>query len=445
MLEANALKKKIINSWCMYDWANSVYNLVISSAIFPIYFTAITTQKDPVTKQIIDDHVNFLGITIKNTVLSNYTLALSFLLVCFLSPFLSGIADSRKNKKSFLRFFCYLGALSCAGLYFFTDKVDTLWIGVVCIFFASIGFWNSLVFYNSFLPEIASNEEMDKVSAKGFSLGYLGSSLLLIICLVFIQVIAPAMGITDGGLPPRICFILVAIWWVGFAQILFINVPEQKATGGVKGGIWKGFQELRKVWIEIKKDKSIKIFLSSFFFYSMGVQTIMLVAAYFGSKLLQLPSGKLIPTILTIQFVGIAGSMLFSYISKIWGNKSSIIISILIWIFVCIGAWFVAEYKSEIGFYTLAFLVGLVMGGIQSMSRATYSKLVPSSTTDTASFFSFYDITEKFAMVWGLSIFAFVEEHSDGMQNSVLALVVFFIIGFVLLLPLKDKRLNAYA
>lgn len=429
---------KVINAWCMYDWANSVYNLVISSAIFPIYYTAVTSTKNA-TGEVISDEVTFLGTSFKNTVLTNYTLACSFLLVCFLSPLLSGMADSRGNKKSFLRFFCYLGATACAGLFFLTKDPSTLPLGIICLFLASIGFWSSLVFYNSFLPEIADNEQMDRVSAKGFAMGYLGSSLLLIISLIFIQGLSGPLGITTG-MATRICFVMVAIWWISFAQILFSRVPEKKKIR-VDQSIWYGFHELRKVFRQVLVNKSIKIFLTSFFFYSAGVQTVMLVAGYFGSKLLGLPAAKLIPVILVIQFVGIAGSFLFSFISKKLGNKKSIAIALIIWIIVCLGAYGIAIYKSEMAFYGLAFLVGTVMGGIQSMSRSTYSKLIPEHTKDTASFFSFYDITEKFSMVIGLFLFGFVEQHSSGMQNSVLALVVFFVIGFLVLMPLRDKRL----
>ncbi len=440
------LSKKIVNSWCMYDWANSVYNLVICSAIYPIYYESITSIKDA-DKHIIKDTVTFLGMEFKNTVLSMYALSFSFLIVCILSPILSSIADTRGNKKSFLKFFCYMGAAACAGLYFLepgtnNEQPALLGWGVFCMIMASVGFWGSLVFYNSFLPDIASHDDMDKISARGFSLGYLGSSTLLILCLVFITI----MGKYDypALLAPRICFLAVAVWWVSFAQILFYNVPEQKIGTKVKASIFKGFHKLRDIYKIAMGSKSMKTFLTSFFFFNMGVQTVMQVAVYFGAKLLGLPKDKLIITILTIQFVGVAGSFLFSYLSKMLGNKLSLSIAILIWSAVCICAWFVAEYKSENGFYVVAFFVGLVMGGIQSLSRATYSKLIPEGAHDTASFFSFYDITEKLAMVIGLFTFAFIEQHSDGMQNSLFAVMIFFILGFLLLIPLKDNRLKAY-
>ncbi|MSQ79931.1 MAG: MFS transporter [Flavobacteriaceae bacterium] len=447
-----ANKKRIINAWCMYDWANSVYNLVIASAIFPIYYTAMTTTKDTFGT-VISDRVDFLGMSLKNTVLSSYTLAFSLLLVCIISPFFSGIADLRGNRKKFLRIFCYLGAASCASLFFFTDKETTLWVGILFMMLASLGFYGSLVFYNSFLPQIAEADEMDKISAKGFSLGYLGSSLLLIVCLILIKSVTKEME----GDATRICFLLVGLWWASFAQLLFRRVPEKKKAK-TEGSIFKGFHELQKVYKQVVKDNSIKNFLSAFLFYSMGVQTVVLVASYFGSKVLSLGPGKLIPTILIIQFVGVAGSFFFSWVSKKRGNKFSLMVTLLIWIAVCMSAWYIAQYHNthpdlpnmpvdrlpEYGFYGLAFFVGLVMGGVQSLSRSTYSKLIPEHTNDTASFFSFYDITEKVAMVFGLFIFGFIEEHSSGMENSVLALIVFFVIGFLVLLSLKDKRLEAY-
>ncbi len=432
--------KRVLTAWAMYDWANSVYPLVISSAIFPVYYIAVTTKKNSLG--IINDNVELFGMSFKNTVIVNYTLALSFLIICITSPLLSGIADSRGNKKKFMRFFCYMGAIGCASLFFLTKDPHTLPYGILAVFVASLGFWSSLVFYNSFLPELATNEQMDKASAKGFSYGYFGCSLMLIMCLVFIKFIAPVMGF-DTGFATRLCFIGVALWWIGFAQIFFFRIKEDvKVNTGES--ILKGFLALKKVWVEIKYHKSIKVFLASFWFYSMGVQTVMLIAAYFGAKLLNIPAEKLLPIILIIQFVGIAGSLFFSWVSKKLGNKISLSITLAIWILVCIGAWFDAEYKSVTGFSFLAFFVGGVMGGVQSLSRSTYSKLIPDTTNDTASFFSFFDITEKFSMVIGLFIFAYIEQHSPekGMQNSVLALVVFFAIGLLLLTRLKDDRLN---
>lgn len=428
-------RKKIIQAWCMYDWANSVYNLVIVSAIFPMYYEAITTIKDG--NKVISDQVTLLGMQFTNTALADYAMSFSFLIVAILSPILSGIADYSGRRKLFLRIFCFLGATACAGLYFF-DR-SHLGYGIICMMLASIGFWGSLVFYNSFLPDIVSREQMDKVSARGFAYGYLGSSVLLMLSFVFISS-ADSIGLTTGE-ATRLVFVGVGIWWVSFAQFLFFRVPEKKAKTSIHGLMGKGYQELRRVWEKLKQMPSARRFLSAFFFFNMGVQTVMIVAAYFGSKLLGLPSSILLPIILVIQFVGIGGSFLFATISGRKGNVFGLRLAIIIWLLVCAGAYTVAEFKSEFGFYGLAFMVGLVMGGIQSLSRATYGKLISDHQDDHASFFSFYDVTEKISLVFGLFAFGYIEELSGSMQNSVLALMIFFALGLLLLYGFKDARL----
>lgn len=428
---------KTINAWAMYDWANSVYSLVICSAIFPIYYTAVTTIKEG--DKIISDKVMFLGREFVNTALSSYAMAFSFLMVCILSPLLSSIADYKGNKKSFLQFFCLMGSVSCACFYFF--QRENLELGIFLTVTASVGFWGSLVYYNAYLPEICDAEHTDRVSAKGFSLGYIGSSILMILCLVLIMM-HDTFGLEEG-LATRLSFVMVGIWWFGFAQYTFANLPKGQANTTEKHNWWKGFGELKTVFKIAKKDHSLKTYLLAFFFYSTGVQTIMLVAVYFGDKLLKLAASELIITVLIIQFVAIAGSYLFAFLSKKYGNRKALSAAVFTWIVICIAAWFIAEYKSKEGFYVLAFFVGMIMGGIQSLSRATYSKLIP-ETEDHASFFSFYDITEKLAIIVGMTFFGFVEELTGSMQNSTFVLTTFFVIGLVILSFLKDERLKPY-
>lgn len=435
-MSANQTKPpKVVRAWCMYDWANSVYNLVINSAIFPIYYSAITTTK--VNGKVVSDQVSFMGITFTNTALADYAMAFSFLVVALISPILSGIADFAGRRKMFLRSFCYIGAAACAGFYFFTS--ENLGYGIFCMIMACIGFWGSLVFYNSFLPDIAAREDMDKISARGFAYGYFGASLLLIGCILFIQN-AELFNLSTSE-ATRLTFLAVAVWWVVFAQILFFQVPETSRKVNFKGILGKGYAELHRVSRILSGMPPARRFLSAYFFYNMGVQTVMMVAAYFGSKLLQLPAGKLLPVILIIQFVGIGGSFLFARISSIKGNLFGLRLAIFIWIIICAGAYLIAETRSEIGFYFLAFLVGLVMGGIQSLSRATYGKLISEHAEDHASFFSFYDVTEKLSLVLGLLSFGLIEEFTGSMQNSVLALIVFFVVGMLFLIRMSDKRL----
>lgn len=418
----------------MYDWSNSVYNLVITSTIFPIYYTSMTTKT--VNGQFIDS-VTFLGITFKSAALYNYALAFAYLIIAFLSPVLSSIADYKNDKKMFMKLFTYIGGIACSLLFFFTQ--DTIGLGLLFFILGAIGYCGGLVFYNAFLPEIAAPEDRDKVSAKGFAYGYIGSVLLQLICFYF--VLAKPFGI-DAAMGSRISFLLVGLWWIGFAQIPFKVLKERnipKANRGVNI-LSKGFIELKSVFEQVKRMHVLRSYLTAFFFYGMGVQTVMLAAALFGSQELRLSEDKLIISILLIQLVAIAGAFSMARLSKAIGNLKTLLIVVAIWIGICIAAYYtVNEYQ----FYALAFTVGLVMGGIQSLSRSTYSKIMP-ETVDTASFFSFYDATEKIAIVIGMFTFGFIQEISGSMRNSILILMVFFSIGLIYLFRtlLIQKRLS---
>lgn len=417
--------KKVINGWAMYDWANSVYNLVITTTFFPAYYAAITGLKN------FPDGIYFLGRHFVNTELKDYVLAFGFLIVAVMSPILSSMADYKGNKKNFMRFFCYMGAASCCMMFFFDKNHVTL--GLMCFMFAGIGFYGSQVFYNSYLPEIAAEADQDRVSAKGYTFGYIGSVLMQMIGFALV-ILMP-----DNPLPLKITFLLVGVWWVSFAQITFNRLPissitERKAKHHV---MVNGFKELKIVWNQLKHMPVLKRYLTAFFFYSMGVQTVMLVAIDFGIKELKLADQKLIITAVIIQLVAIVGAIGMSKLSARFGNINVLIFTVLLWIGVCITGYFIS---TEIHFYIIASLVGLVMGGIQSLSRSTYSKFMP-ETKDTASFFSFYDVTEKLAIVIGLFTFGFIEGISS-IRQSILSLVVFFVLGFVWLLLTASKLKN---
>lgn len=416
--------RKVINGWAMYDWANSAYSLIITSAIFPAYYTAIAPEK-----------VAFFGRTFDRAALASYAISFSFLLIAFLSPILSSIADYKGNKKSFMRFFCYLGSAACVSMVFFTK--ENIGFGIICSIIASIGYCGSIVFYNAYLPEIAAEEDQDKISAKGFAMGYIGSVLLMIICLAAIMM-NDKMNLGWGSYPARLSFLAVGLWWAGFAQITFrrlpaSRVPEQHPEHNI---FFNGFYELKKVWNQLVHYPVLKRFLRSFFFYNMGVQTVMYLATYFASDELKMKDQELIITVLIIQLVAIAGAMIFSRISQRTNNIFTLGIIITIWIGICVFAYLT---RTVMQFYILAFIVGLVMGGIQSMSRSTYSKLLP-ETKDTASYFSFYDVCDKIGTVVGTLSFGFVGEKLGGMRNSVLALMIFFVTGLLLLMFVKMKN-----
>ena len=420
--------KKVVNGWAMYDWANSVYNLVITTTFFPAYYAAVTSVTN------FPRGIALFGRTYVNTELKNYVLAFGFLIIACLSPLLSSIADYKGNKKNFMRFFCYLGALSCSLMFFF-DR-DHVNLGLLCFMFAGIGYYGSLVFYNSYLPEISSEKDMDRISAKGFTMGYIGSVLM--------QMIGFGLVILMPGdsLPLKLTFLLVGIWWVVFAEISFKVLPILPAAERVKrtNVLTNGFYELEKVALHVRRLPVLKRFLLAFFLYSMGVQIVMLVSIDFGIKVLKLADEKLIITAVIIQLVAIGGAFLMSKLSSRFGNIQVLIFTVLLWVGVCIAGYFI---QTEMDFYILASLVGLVMGGIQSLSRSTYSKLMP-ETNDTASFFSFFDVTEKLAIVIGLFSFGLIEGITGSMRNSILALIVFFILGLLALLITAAKQKSTY-
>lgn len=427
--------KKLINAWAFYDWANSVYPLVISTAVFPIYYSSMASSFANIEGKIV-----FLGALWNPTTLYDYTLAFSFLIVAFISPILSGIADYTGDKLKFLKRFCLLGSISVISLFFFKGE-STLWIALLCTVFASIGFWGSIVFYNAYLPEVAYPEQQDAVSAKGFIYGYVGSVLLLIFSLVLVQ--KPEwFGITDPTFAPRITFALVGVWWFGFAQITYKRLPKNELNQkSDKEYIWNGFLELKSVFKSLNSQNHLKYFLMAFFFLSVGVQTIILMAGIFGSEELGLPTFNLILTILIVQIVAIFGAYLFSKLSDRIGNISTLKITLCIWGLVCFIAFVLDKDQPNVDnyFYAMGIVLGFVLGATQSLTRSTYSKLLP-ETQDHATYFSFYDVTEKIAIVLGMIVFGLLIAITGSMQYSVLALAGFFFMAFLCLFKLKRTK-----
>ena len=475
---------KIMKAWALYDWANSVYSLVITSTIFPIYYTTLTTASKKevlipgtniMREEVVPHMINMFGTNYEPAALFSFSLTLSFLIVVIISPILSSLADTIGNKKSFLQFFCYLGATSCMGLAMFTS-IENVFLGLLFSVTASVGFWGSLVFYNSFLPDIATPDKQDALSAKGYVYGYLGSVVLLIICLLLIKFIAN--GAEETKTYTRIAFLLTGAWWFGFSQYTFRYLPK---FGLIKdklpkdlvllnyknifqkheeqGGFWivlkdnfsfykdvakESFRELFKVGKNLFADRNLKFFLSSFFFYSIGMQTIFLMATLFGTSEIftrEEDQYKLIITILVIQIVAIFGALAFSRMSKSIGNKNVISIAVFIWIICCLSAYFLNKENPnvEIQFYVLAGFIGLVMGGLQAMSRSTYSKLLPENSMDNTTYFSFYDVLEKLAIILGSLIFGVVIQKFHNMHYAFIGMSIFFAVGLVLIRFLRLK------
>jgi UMF1 family MFS transporter len=417
--------KKVIRAWTIYDWANSVYQLSITSAILPAYYGAVAKGDD-------QGLVSFFGVSIVNTTLYAWTVSASFLMVAIFSPLLASTADYTGRRKLFMQIFTWMGSLGCAGLFFFTK--DNLEWGIFSFFIASVGYSGGLVFYNAWLPEIAPAGDEDKISARGYALGYTGGVVLLVFNLMML--LNPGwFGIAPGGIAARISFLTVAVWWLGFAQITFSALPKHfVAPQSQKRPLFNGYRELQKVFSEFKSQPVLIRFISGFFFTMMAVLTVMYMAANFGKKELQLDDKVLIPTILIIQLVGVAGSFGFAWLSSQIGNIRSLLTSILIWIGICVGAYYIT---GSGGFMILAAVVGLVMGGIQALARSTYAKLLP-ETRDHTAYYSFYDVAEKLSVVLGTFLFGLLEWITGSMRASILLLGLLFILGFLLLFKLKD-------
>ncbi len=452
--------KKLLNAWAFYDWANSVYTLTIASSIFPIFYSALFITEIKT--------VQAFGMEFKSTALITFVTAFTFLVVALTSPILSGIADYVGNKKTFMKFFCYVGSAGCIGLYWFS--LEDIHLSLLFYFMGLIGYWGSLVFYNSYLPDIAFEDQQDRISAKGFSFGYIGSVLLLVLNLA--MVMNPQWFGFDISIPDslretgteaeignaiksvkdaasfeamKISFITVGIWWVLFSQYSFYFLPKGVSSGHkvTKAVVFNGLRELRQVWGQLNQDLRLKRYLYAFFVFSMAVQTIMLVAVYFGEEEIDWGSDSdktvgLIGSILIIQLIAILGAFLTSRASAKFGNIKTLIFINIIWMVLCFYAYYM---YTPTQFYIAAAIVGFVMGGIQSLARSTYSKFLP-ETEDTTSYFSFYDVAEKIGIVIGMVIFASIDQITGTMRNAILFLFIFFLIGIVLLFRVPKENPN---
>jgi len=423
--------KRVIRGWVMYDWSNSVYQLTITTAIFPLYYTAITSNGDNYT-------VSFFGAEVINTVLYSWAIASAFLLVAILSPLLSSMADYSGRRKTFMKVFTWIGALGCALLFFF-DK-NHIELGVIAFSLGTFGYAGSIVFYNSFLPVIAKPEDHDRISAHGYAMGYLGGVILLLFQLALTQ--KPGwFGIpADSDLPYRIAFLTVGLWWIGFSQITFTRLPKYiyKKRQGHESVLFNGYRELQKVYRQIRKSNALSLYLVSYFFFMMGLLSVMYMAATFGKKEVGLDNSVMIPTLLLIQLVGMGGAWGFARLSGKIGNLRALMIALSAWTLICVGAYYITDAA---GFITAAFFIGIVMGGTQALARSTYSKMLP-ETTDHTSFFSFFDVMEKLASAGGTFSFGLIEALTGNMRSSVVAIGIFFVIGLTFLFMVMKAKKN---
>jgi len=409
--------KKAEFGWVMFDWANSSYSLVISTAIFPIYFL----DNSPAS-------VSIGGLNLTNASLYAFSVSLAYLFISLLSPILSGIADYSGYRKRFMRFFTTMGSIGCMLLYFF-DGPESLWIAISGFLMATACHAGSLVFYDSYLSHLVPPDRADKLSAKGYAFGYIGSVILM--CLNILMIQHPEwFGLSDGKYAARLSFLSVGVWWLGFSQFAFLWLPKDKRDPQKKLNLFHGIGELKKAWNFTRNDRDSKFYLSAYFFYSAGVQTVIYLASSFAKKELHFESAELILVILILQLVAIIGAYFFALVSRKTHNLVALKIMIGIWALICIAAYFV---NTQIQFYLLSAMVGMVLGGIQAISRSTYSKIIPKNHPDTTCFFSFYDSIYYTSIVFGTFVFGFINQYTGSMRSSVLALFVFFLMAGIIL------------
>jgi MFS transporter, UMF1 family len=413
--------KRTMNGWAFFDCANSSYSLVISSAVFPAYFAATAP-----------DNIPFLGMNIPSSAILAYAVTIAYLVIAVSSPILSGIADFGGKRKLFMTAFTVLGAVACMAMFWMVGR-EHWQIGFWGYVVATIGYAGGVVFNNSYLPIIATEDRFDWLSARAFTFGYIGSVFLLLINLVMI-LNYKELGFADVSIPTRIAFLMVGVWWLSFAQIPRLRLPPDSKKPLTMAAVSSGWAEFKGVFEVVKRNQNLKNYLLSYFFFDAGVQCVLFMATIFAAKVLNFETPELIQIVLILQVVAALGAWVFAKVSAVKGNLWSIAVMLVVWIGICVAAYLVA---NKMQFYILGAVLGAVMGGIQSLSRSTYSKLIPADTEDVTSFFSFYDVTDKVAVVVGTFAFGFIDQLTGDIRNSTLALALFFIAGLILIKNVK--------
>lgn len=405
-------EKKIIVSWAFYDWANSAFATTIMAAVLPVYFSTVAAAElDPTIAS------SYWG----------YANTAAMILIAFMAPILGAIADHRNRKKSSLIVFLGIGVVSTGLLYF---SQAGLWLATLILYvFGRIGYSGANLFYDSLLPGISKNDELDQVSTLGYAMGYVGGGLLLAVNLLMILKY-DLFGIADSETGTRLSFFTVSVWWLVFSIPLIKNVPEPQIKGMTEGGpnaIKAGFARLQKTFRDIKKFKQAFLFLISFFLYNDGIGTIIVMAVIFGAEI-GIAQEHLIGAILMVQFVGIPFTLLFGKLASKLSAKTAIYIGLFSYMLISAGGYFL---QTPLHFWLLAIFVGMVQGGTQALSRSVFASMIPK--TKAAEFFGFFDISQKFSGILGPAIFGIVAQLFASSRFSIVALVIFFISGIAVL------------
>lgn len=404
-------KRKEIVSWAMYDWANSAFATTIMAAVLPVFYYDVAAKNlDRTTASA------FYG----------YSQSIAMVCVAILAPILGALADYSNSKMKFLRFFAYMGMIASV-LLAFVGEGDYLLASFLLII-GTIGFSGSNVFYDAFLPEIAPEEDIDRISTRGYAFGYIGGGLLLVINLAMIM--KPGLFFLPNTLiATQLSFASVGVWWFLFSIPMFRNVKERKLeTRKISGSyIGIGFKRLKETFKEINQFKNLLVFLIAFWLYNDGISTIIKMATIYGRDI-GIGSTDLIAALLITQFVGIPFAFLFGWIAKKINPKRALYIALWTYVIIIIFGYFM---QTALHFYLLAITVGFVQGGSQALSRSIFGSMVPKNRH--AEFFGFYGISAKFSAIFGPFVFALVGQLTGSSRLGIVSLLIFFLVGMLLL------------
>ncbi len=418
-------KKKAWFGWCMYDWANSAFATVILASVLPVYFASLVPPEGA--------RLSLLGFsrTLPASALWGYAVSCSMLLVALSAPYLGALADRHGRRRHLLIFFT-LGGATATALLSLAGPGQYL-LAALLLILANIGFAAGNIFYNAFLPALARGTELDRLSARGFALGYIGGGVMLLLAFVIIQGY-DTFGFADRGAASRAGFLLTGLWWGLFSLPAFRYVREEAFVRSPEP-LPKGFRGYLKTFGHIRRYPDLLRFLVAFLFYNDGIQTIILVSAIFGREELGLSEVSILGCFLMIQFVAMPGALLFGRLAEKIGAQRSVLISLALFISVTVFAYFMTRGWE---FWLLGFIVALILGGSQAISRSLFASMVPQPKS--AEFFGFYAISGKFASIFGPLVFALIADLTGSTRLSILALTAFFAIGIVLLLSVDVKR-----
>ena len=419
--------RKEIFGWAMYDFANSAFATTISSVVFNVYFTKVIVG---------DGGAEIFGHNIPASSLWGYTVSLSILLVVFTAPILGAIADFSGTKKRFLFLYCYL-ACFFTGLLFFAKEGDYIF-AMIFYMLANYCFAGSLGFYNAFLPEISTKDNIGRISGFGWAIGFIGGGILLAINLVMIRN-PQLLGIPEeDNLPVRFVILSVAIWWAVFSVFTFLWVREKTKGNPLPRGenyVSIGFKRLVLTFKKIRQHKELFKFLVTFLIYNEGIETVIVMAAIFGSEILGMSQSEIVTLFLLGQIVAFCGSLLLGYLADRYSNKTAITLSLIIWCVLVIWAYFM---KTRFEFWTIGVFIAFILGGSQAVSRSLFGLFTPRE--NTAEFFGFFALGGKFSSAIGPFTFAFIRHAFDSIRIAIIALIVFFSLGLLLILFVNERR-----